>query len=368
MEKIAVIGIGKLGLCFALLLEKAGYEVLGIDIDEKYINKLSDKSFHSNEPGVNEALKQATQIRYATQISSLLDFDPALIFITVPTPTHQTAGYDHSLLDSVLESIYQLNKNSFPRHIIIQCTVLPGYCDSQKIRASQYSCFISYKPEFIAQGSIMHNLQFPDQLLLGTSVDFAVQKILDVYALINLSNPPIHRMSYISAEIAKLATNCFLTMKIAFSNAIGDLAHKVGADKDDILALVGADSRIGNKFLKYGFGFGGPCFPRDNRALNYFAAESDISLHLSSATELSNQQHLEFQYNEYMQKYNGNESIDFYTVTYKPGIPILEESQSLALAIRLARENKKVVIHDSAIVIRELRSLYGDLFKYVVID
>jgi UDP-glucose 6-dehydrogenase len=165
----------------------------------------------------------------------------------------------------------------------------------------------------------------------------------------------------LSAEIAKLATNCALTMKIAFANAIGDLATAAGASPEQILAVVGGDSRIGSKFLKYGFGYGGACLTRDNRALNLFAKEIDQKLLLAIATDEMNRQHLAFQVNEYLRAYPEAEPIHFESVTYKPGTEILEESQPLALAVQLARAGRRIVIHESPAVIAVLRSKFGDL-------
>ncbi|HEY0679718.1 MAG TPA: hypothetical protein VGD17_15645, partial [Chitinophagaceae bacterium] len=168
--------------------------------------------------------------------------------------------------------------------------------------------------------------------------------------------------------ITKLATNCFLTMKIAFANSIGDLSEKTGAETEKILAAIGSDSRIGNKFLRYGYGFGGPCFPRDNRALDYFGKQHQYDLLLSKATDECNRLHLEFQFQQYMRaNVNGN-PIHFYSLTYKAGTTILEESQQLALAVKLAEAGKKVIIHESDEVIKEVQSRYGNIFEYAKND
>src|SRR5687767_11915583 len=167
-------------------------------------------------------------------------------------------------------------------------------------------------------------------------------------------------MSRLSAEICKLATNCFLTTKIAFANAIGDLAAMAGAQPDKILAAIGSDSRIGEKYLGYGYGFGGPCFPRDNRALGYFADNLGYDLKLSKATDQSNKEHLDFMFGQMNANHIDDGAIVFEHVTYKPGVNILEESQPMALALLLARAGKKVKICDSKAVIEEVKQNYGD--------
>jgi UDPglucose 6-dehydrogenase len=364
MEKIAVIGIGRMGLCFALNLEKAGYEVLGIDVNSEYVRSVNNKSFSSPEPGLEAALQSANFFYAHDTLEALQSFPASLLFITVATPAAKQ-GYDHTIVDDVLRSLYNLKLSVFRKDIVIMCTALPGYCDAKATEALQHNYFISYNPEFIAQGSILQNQRYPDQVLIGEADAAAGDKLEAVYKKLCLNNPAVCRMSPLSAEIAKLATNCFLTMKISFANAIGDLAEKVGADTTNILAAVGADSRIGVKFLQYGFGFGGPCFPRDNRALFFFAEQQGYELLLSAATDEINKRHLHFQAEQYMKKYAVGECIHFYGVTYKPGTIILEESQPLALAAKMANAGRKIIIHEREEVILQLRAEFGERFEYV---
>jgi nucleotide sugar dehydrogenase len=171
-------------------------------------------------------------------------------------------------------------------------------------------------------------------------------------------------MSRLSAEIAKIATNCFLTTKISFANSIGDLAIKVGAEPEKILNAIGADSRIGNKYLSYGFGFGGPCFPRDNKALGLFARNNDYSLLLSEATDEINKRHLAFQLQEFLNKYSEDEKIIFDGITYKKGSLLLDESQQFALAFLLAKAGRKVVLRDQEVVLTAIKKDYETLFDY----
>lgn len=364
MCKIAVIGIGRLGLCFALQLERAGYEVLGIDMRSDYVDSINRRELVSVETGVQDALRSYVHFRASHQLQALSDFSASLIFIAVATPTALQGGYDHTLVDQALTSLYALNLPGPRQDIVVISTTLPGYCDSKAEEAAKHGCYLSYKPEFVAQGSIMHDLQCPDQVLLGAADDLAASKIADVCAHVCMSNPKVVRMSRLSAEIAKLATNCFLTMKISFANAIGDLCARAGAETENVLAAVGADTRIGNRFLQYGFGYGGPCFPRDNRALAEFAERQRLRLLLSRATDDVNLQHLEFQVSEYLAKHDPQDEIHLSSVTYKAGTMILEESQPLAFAERLARAGRKVVIRETEPVIDELRMLYGNLFEY----
>jgi UDPglucose 6-dehydrogenase len=144
------------------------------------------------------------------------------------------------------------------------------------------------------------------------------------------------------------------------------LAKTAGADEKKILTAIGTDSRIGNKYLQYGFGFGGPCFPRDNRALQQYAEQINIKLPLSVATDEINNDHLRFQLKEWMNNYSPDEEIVFEGVSYKNGSPLIEESQQLKLAVALAKNNRKVIIVDNKNVIEQVRNQFGDLFIYKI--
>lgn len=364
MESIGIIGIGKLGLCFALNLERVGYGVIGVDVSDEYVKALNEKTFFSHEPQVNEFLKASNNFSASTSVKDVLQSDAKIIFIMVATPSLPDGSYDHSQIERVAGEIIRAGKAGSKKQIVIGCTTMPGYCNTLAAKMESYNYEVSYNPEFIAQGSVIHDQQHPDQVLIGeanTEAGDAIEKILKRIAV---TNPTVCRMDRLSAEIAKLATNCFLTTKISFANSIGDLAVKSGADSAKILSAIGSDSRIGNKYLQYGYGFGGPCFPRDNRALKKFAESADANLPISEATDKINEQHLQFQFEEAMKKYAAGEEIIFDGVAYKKGTVHLDESQPLELAIKLAKAGRKVVILESKKVIEEVGMRYPDLFTF----
>jgi len=363
MKKMAVIGIGRLGLCFALNLEKVGYEVLGIDVHEGYVKRLQSKDFESPEPFVSQYLKESSHFHATTDFSMLNNPELALLFILVPTPSLPDSGFSHAYIDAVANELEKLPLPAKPVHLVIGSTVMPGYSDQLAQRLKPFGYTVTYNPEFIAQGSIIRDQQQPDQILIGEGDPEATELLKEVYARICVSNPGIHVMNRKSAEICKLATNCFLTMKISFANAIGDLAETTGAEPDKILAAIGSDTRIGEKYLRYGFGFGGPCFPRDNQALNKFARESGIPLKLSEATVAVNKEHLDFQFRKYMAENSDTIVLDY--LTYKKGTDILEESQQLQLALMLVSAGKKVCIKESSHIRQKLETDYPGLFEFL---
>ncbi len=362
MKKLAVIGIGRLGLCFALNAERVGYEIVGVDINHEYVNQLNQKAFSSPEPHVDEYLSASTRFR-ATNDFSVIDQEAIeYIYIIVPTPSLPDATFSHQYIDEVINQLCLLPTPKNQKHIIIGSTVMPGYCDQLIVKLKSLNYSISYNPEFIAQGSIIHDQQYPDQILIGEGHPKATEFLKKLYGKMCLSHPDFHVMDRISAEITKLATNCFLTMKISFANSIGDLVIQSGGEVEKVLSAIGADSRIGNKYLKYGFGFGGPCFPRDNQALLKYAEQKDTSLPLSQATIEVNNKHLYFQLNELLAE--NKDTYVFDSVSYKKGTDILEESQQLKLAVELAKKGKRVIVKESTMVRGQLEKFYPNLFVF----
>ena len=368
MKSLGIIGIGKLGICFALNAARKGYHVLGVDVSQDYVDQVNNKTIKSAEPLVVDYLAQTQNLTASTQIADLISPLYDKIFIFVATPSLPDGSYDHSQVERVCKELISFGKREHPVHLVIGCTTMPGYCDELAKKMEPYNYTVSYNPEFIAQGNIIKDQQQPDQVLIGEASETAGNLIQEVYENICENTPTFCRMDRLSAEIAKIATNCFLTTKISFANSIGDLAIQTGADKEKILQAIGADSRIGPKYLNYGFGFGGPCFPRDNRALGKFAEANNYKLLLSEATDEVNKKHLAFQLNQLLQKHPKGSIVTFDGVSYKKGSSLLDESQQLALALQLVQEGRKVEITDSKTVIDQLEHLYPGVFILKVTD
>jgi UDPglucose 6-dehydrogenase len=368
METIGVIGIGKLGICFALSAERKNYRVFGVDVSQSYVDQINNKSLVSNEPSVTEYLQQAKNFEASTKLKDLVREDLTLLFVFVATPSLPDGSYDHSQIEKISDELITFEKRAQTVHLVIGCTTMPKYCDKLAEKLAPYNYTVSYNPEFIAQGNIIKDQQYPDQVLIGEANEEAGDKIQTLYTALCENSPTFCRMDRTSAEICKIATNCFLTTKISFANSIGDLAIQTGADKDKILAAIGADSRIGSKYLKYGFGFGGPCFPRDNRALGKFAAENNYQLLISEATDEVNKRHLAFQLEQYLNEYPEGATITFDGISYKKGSNLLDESQQLALALALKKQKRIILIREQKEVIASLEKLYPNLFIFEEID
>ncbi|NDF35773.1 MAG: hypothetical protein EB154_08005, partial [Nitrosopumilaceae archaeon] len=215
---ISIIGIGRLGLCLGLNLEKSGFVVVGMDTREDYIKSLSEKSFISSETSVNELLLSSKNLKFTTSITEALDAD--VIFICVDTPSTDDYRYDHSRIASILSQISSLGRVTTRRELVINSTTFPGYCDSISGELEDLNYYLSYNPEFIAQGTIIRDQIYSDMVLIGQADDQAGKKIEDIYKRMCLSSPVVRRMSRTEAELTKLAVNCFLTTKISYANMI----------------------------------------------------------------------------------------------------------------------------------------------------
>ena len=364
MNKVSVIGVGRLGICFALTLERAGYSALGVDVFPEYVQHINEKILKSDEQDVEAYLQTSNNFSATTDLQEAVEFSDVL-YVVVATPSLPNGRYDHTQVDAVVDKLIA-GKLGFHqnKHLVICCTTMPGYCDSVAERLKDTGYTVSYNPEFIAQGTILRDQAYPDMILIGEGSPEAGDILQKMYEDMTLNEPRIHRMSRTEAEITKIGLNCFLTTKISYANMIGDIVYKAGGDPATVLSAIGADTRIGHKYLKYGYGYGGPCFPRDNRVLALYAGDLGIDALISVASDASNTQHLEFQIKEFAAHLDKENVLELPRVTYKAESTLLVESQQLGFAKGLAERGFKVNICERESVIKELKEKYGDLFTY----
>jgi len=367
MNKITIIGIGRLGLGFALMLEKVGYNVVGIDINQEYVDSLNSKKFVCNEPEYNELLNSSQNFKASTNLSDGLNHSDT-IFIIVQTPN--SGGdkfYDHSILSNLLVKINRLKPTN--KDIIIGCTIMPKYIDEvgNILISDCQNCHLSYNPEFVAQGDIISGFKRPDIILVGTNNDKLKPKLDDIYGKMCENSPKFCYLTPLEAEVTKISINGFITTKLSYANMIADLCETLHADKNNVLNSIGSDSRIGNKYFRPGYSFGGPCFPRDTRALKQVMDQNNVFSGVLEATTASNEWHNIYQADQLLE--NNRDIYVFENVCYKENskIPIIEESAKLKMAKHISKMGKKVIIRDMEEIIIEVKKEYGNTFCYEVI-
>lgn len=259
--KIGIAGIGRLGISLALNLENVGYEVIGYDLRKDYVEKLQKKQISTCEPDVERLLKQSKKFEATSDVSKLLN-ESDVVFIVIQTPSKDSGEYDHQYIDFFFTQVYEhfLKNRNLPKHFVINSTVMPGYCAELNKKLGMEKYFnISYNPEFIAQGRIIYDQLHPDLVLIGQANEECGNQIQEIYTKMCKNKPIFCKMSPTEAEITKISLNCFLTMKIAYANMVGDLCIEMDASPEKVLNAIGSDSRINNKYLRWGYGPGGPC-------------------------------------------------------------------------------------------------------------
>jgi nucleotide sugar dehydrogenase len=366
--KIGLIGAGRLGICLALLMENAGYDVLVSDIREDYVENLNKKIITTAEPHVTEHLKKATNIEATTDNKRVID-ECDIIFTLVATPSSSDGSYDVSSVWNVVKD-FQETKDVEGKTLIVGCTTNPGDCERFQEQLKSYGVSVIYNPEFIAQGSIIKDLTNADMVLIGGDNEEVMDILSDMYKKIQVIKPKISRMSLTAAELVKLAVNCYLTTKITYANMIGEVMTMAGLEDEieNVLNAIGNDSRVGTKYLRYGYGFGGPCLPRDNRSFAAFAKKLGLTYNLGETTDNFNFEHANFLKKYFIQKNVDKLPFYFGYVSYKKGTDILTESQQYRLCQDLLESGFVVYVDDidyiNSQVKSQLSGFYGDKLKF----
>jgi len=271
----------------------------------------------------------------------------------VATPSLADGSYDVSAVQRVVQDISESEFDLHGKTLVIGCTTNPGDCQRIQDQLRTRGISVLYNPEFIAQGTIIRDLQHADMVLIGGEDPEVIQQYQVIYHKIQpVQSPRIHGMGLTAAELVKIGVNCFLTTKISYANMLGEILVRSGLERDveRALAAVGADSRVGTKYMRYGFGYGGPCLPRDNRAFAVYAEKIGLQYPLGTMTDEFNQQHTEFLIKHFIHKNTDCVPFYFHSITYKPHTDIVEESQQLAVALGLLHNGCQVYIEPSTLL------------------
>jgi UDPglucose 6-dehydrogenase len=354
--EIAVIGLGKLGLPLAALFAHSGHTVHGFDHSQALRESLTSGTFESNEPGLMQMLNQAK--RQLIISDSILDAvaNSDAVFVIVPTPSMESGHFTNEyVLDAIKAMGPALLKNRKKIAIDIVSTVMPGSCDGpikEEIEKSVGEEIgerigLCYNPEFIALGSVIKDMQQPDMHLLGESHKWAGDVIQEILTSAVIQEVPCQRMSLKEAELVKIAINNFVTMKISYANSLYQAAENLGDINIDVVTgAIGLDSRIGHKYLKGAAPYGGPCFPRDTRALSALYNDLNISNALPMATEHVNNSHVEFIKECIAKSIGSAKRVGVVGISYKPGTPVIEESPGVAIVNALLSQGFEVMTWD----------------------
>ena len=374
MKKVGIAGLGKLGLSWSLILASKGFEVHGVDINSKNISSLKNGQLTIAEEGAWDLFNEFNHKMNFYNSFDEIEIDLDYIFIIVPTPSLKNNCFDSSYVIKALNNIdsflLRTEYNSYT-NIVITSTVMPGECERfLTLLSLDLQSFIKenklgvcYNPEFIALGSVIENMLNPDFILIGSNSEKALNNLSDLYMTVNGEDIDIKDMSLVSAEITKISLNTFLTLKISFANTIGLLSEQFNnAEKFKICEAIGTDSRIGNKFMKPGLGFGGPCLPRDTRAFGECLKNKNMCSPLSDgAAEVNSivKRHFSNLVNNGIKETKkNNQRILFSGITYKKNSWLLEESHAFKIVLNNKNTSNNIDIYDE---------LADDIKKYSLI-
>lgn len=354
---ISVVGLGKLGSPMVAAFASRGHTVIGVDVNKKSVTALAKGRAPVVEPQL-----QSLIIAHRRRITATTDIRHAVLasditFIIVPTPSTSDGGFSTSSAVSAAIDIGTALKQKKDYHLVVlTSTVLPRASQQDVIpaleRASGKKCGkdfgFCYNPEFIALGSVIHDLLNPDFFLFGETDSYAGD-VLEKFCR-SISSVPIRRMNIVNAELTKIAVNTFVTQKISFANMVAQICDGLpGGNVDIVTAAIGSDTRIGSKYLKGGLGFGGPCFPRDNRAFSLTARNAKATNKLPKATDQMNREHLSFVVQKTRLLTPRGGKVTVLGLSYKPDTGVTEESHGLYLARELARQNFRVTCFDPGV-------------------
>lgn len=356
IKSASVFGLGKLGSCIAATLAMQGISVVGVDVDPEKVRKINEGLPPVDEPLLAETIaKGGSRLRATLDVKEAVQTDVS--FFIPPSPSLPDGSFSNEFLLRAMQPIAKALREANKKGHLFVCssTTTPGACDSVLIpmieKETGWICGkdfgFCYNPEFIALGNVIKGLLEPDMVLIGESDSENGAALEALYQHYNQNKPRIARMSIISAELTKISVNSYVTMKISFTNQLRMIAEKFPkADIHTILNAIGSDSRIGNKYLRAGLSFGGPCFPRDNRLLAFTAREVGLDAPLAEATDEINEQTKLRLFEKVQSLVPKGETVAILGLSYKPDTYIVEESAGLFLAQQLKRHGYRVVVHD----------------------
>jgi UDPglucose 6-dehydrogenase len=364
--RIAVVGLGKLGAPLAAVLASKGNEVLGVDISDEVVRQVNEGRAPVDEPGLQELVSASRErLRATSDFTAVRDSE--VIIVLVPTPSDERGAFTNAFVLAALEALGPgLQGRDAYQVLVVASTVMPGSCESEIRPALERlsgrevgeSLGLCYSPEFIALGNVINDILTPDVVLIGESDRRAGEVIERLYSGVCENDPPVRHMAIVNAELTKIAVNSYVTMKISYANALADICERLpGGDVDSVTDALGLDSRIGPKYLQGALAYGGPCFPRDNKAFAVLARDIGADPALSEATDAINIAQSDRLARVVKSRLRGGNAIGVLGLSYKPDTSVVDESPGLALAGLLARDGYGVSVYDPVAVPAALRKL-----------
>ncbi len=363
--KVCVIGTGYVGLVTGTCLAETGNQVTCVDIDAEKVARMKRGEIPIYEPGLDVLFERNIRQGRLTFTTTLSDGikDAEVLFLALPTPPGEDGSADLSYVLAVAEDLGPLLQNYTV--VIDKSTVPVGTADLVRKTIGQSAKVpfdVVSNPEFLREGFAVEDFMKPDRIVIGTSSERAKQLLSELYAPYVRQGNPIFFMDERSAEMTKYAANAFLATKISFMNEVAQLCERVGANVDQVRLGIGADDRIGKRFLFPGLGFGGSCFPKDVLALVHTAAQTDYSFEILKAVLKVNQGQRQFFADKVLAHFNGNlqgKTIGLWGLSFKPDTDDIREAPALYLLDRFLQAGATLKVYDPE-AMEHVKALYGE--------
>ena len=356
--KITVVGTGYVGLVTGTCLSEIGHNVTCVDLDERKVASLSQGVCPIFEPGLEPLIQQNldhNRLSFTTHLDrALRGCDVA--FIAVGTPEGEDGSADLRHVNAVAKSIGEWSSGNLT--VIVKSTVPVGTCDivdtiiqeTLKSRGAKHKISVASNPEFLKEGAAVNDFLHPDRIIAGVSNPADSDVLRELYSVFVIDDPAkLFIVDRRSSELIKYGSNAMLATRISFMNELSRLCEKVGADIDNVRRGMGADPRIGRKFLWAGPGYGGSCFPKDVAALVKTGDSHGISLEILKSVVKANDKQKQHCAEKIIERFGGSlrgKTIGIWGLSFKPGTDDVRESPAITIVKNLLKAGANVVAHD----------------------
>lgn len=372
--KITVIGTGYVGLVSGTCFAETGIDVVCVDIDNQKIEQLNNGQIPIYEPGLEDIYKRNVEkgrLSFSTDLKSSL-VDSEAVFIAVGTPPDEDGSADLKYVIGVASEIGAYMQQYMV--VITKSTVPVG--TSRKVKKAvqeqldernvDFTFDVASNPEFLKEGNAVGDFLKPDRIVVGVESAKAEKVMRRLYKPFLLNGHPILFMDILSSEMTKYTANAMLATKISFMNDVANLCEIVGADVNAVRKGIGSDTRIGNKFIYPGTGYGGSCFPKDVQALIRTADENGYSLDILKAVEDVNYRQKSVLFRKVKTHFKGNlkgKKIAIWGLAFKPKTDDMREAPSLVIIDHLLKEGVEIVAYDP-VAQNEAKRILGDKISF----
>ncbi len=373
--KLAVVGTGYVGLVTGTCFAETGNDVICVDIDESKIKKLRKGIIPIFEPGLELLFDRNIKdgrLKFTKDLHEAIR-EATVIFLCLPTPQGEDGSADLKYILGVADDLGKFFKAEPEigfKILVDKSTVPVG--TSEKVRAAvkknapNFDFDVASNPEFLREGMAVEDFLKPERVVIGTSNNKTKEILDQLYEPFVRSGNPIYFMDEKSAEMTKYASNSFLAAKISFMNEIANLCELTGAEVDKVRVAMGADSRIGKRFLFPGIGYGGSCFPKDVIALINTANENNYDFQILKSVYDVNKNQVDVFYNKISSHFKGNikgKKFAVWGLAFKPNTDDVREAPSINLIKKLLNEGASVTAYDPE-AIETAKAVLGNKVEY----